>query len=151
MPAGVFVTVDGTTAEVEVPDPRLRRRVAARLVAAARPEAWRVELRTVGRPVPVYVAPTDVVDRAGFIDHERPGPSAASGGGVDDPDAQRPPSTAASPPPSALSEEPPRSGRGSSIPAWREFLTSRGIGWGLAASRTDLIDLWDRHNDRSTP
>lgn len=155
MPAGVFVTIDGPIAEVEVPDPALRRTVARRLVDAAQPEAWRVELRTTRRPGPVYVAPIEIVDRAGLIDHEDQQPFDAGGLHIE-PVLQENTTEAPIPvlsDPEPLDQDldpPPRTGRGSSVPAWRAFLTSRAIDWGLEDSRADLIARWDNHNDRST-
>lgn len=68
MPAGVHVLVDGAQAEIEVPDPALRRKITARLVDAARPDAWRIEIHAVGRHVPTLIAPTAVVRKAGLLD-----------------------------------------------------------------------------------
>ncbi|WP_280392887.1 hypothetical protein [Nocardia wallacei] len=156
MPAGVFVTIDGPTAEVDVPDPVLRRKVARQLVDAAQPEAWRVELRTTRRPGPVYVAPVEIVDRAGLLDHEDQDPFDAGGPDVEPVLREN---TTDTPIPVLSStasvdeavEPPPRTGRGSSVPAWRAFLTDRALEWGVEDSRADLIARWDRHNDRSTP
>lgn len=138
MPTGAFVTVDGRVAEVEVPDPLLRQEITSRLVAAARPQAWRLSTRTVGRRIPVVRAPVDIVERAGLLDTE------FDQGGVVPTVVIRTPGTA---PERVLAPAevtpPPRTGRGSGIDAWRGWLTRNGIGWAPGETRAALIQRWD--------
>lgn len=42
-------------------------------------------------------------------------------------------------------EVPPRSGRGSGLTAWQQFLDGQGITYPADATRDDLVDLWDTH------
>lgn len=41
--------------------------------------------------------------------------------------------------------EPPRSGKGSGLDAWQEFLTAHQIPYSPDDSRDDLITAWDTH------
>lgn len=116
MPAGVHVLIDGDQAEVEVPDPVLRRRIAARLAAAAQPQSWRIRLVTMRRDVPTFIAPVDVVRKAGLIDE---------------------PATASPIP------EPPRTGKGYTLDAWRAHLTAHGIPFDPGDNRRELVAAWD--------
>ncbi|WP_148310229.1 hypothetical protein [Nocardia otitidiscaviarum] len=150
MPVGVNILIDGPTAEVEVLDPQLRRQVAARLVAAARPRAWLVDTVTVGRPVPTFRAPVEIVDAAGLIDHpaeqrHEQHVHFAEGGLISAGSAAA--NTSAQPEP--VISVPPRTGRGSGIDAWQRFLTMVGIDWEPTDSRADLIARWDNHSRRT--
>ncbi|AUM16448.1 MULTISPECIES: hypothetical protein [Rhodococcus] len=42
-------------------------------------------------------------------------------------------------------EVPPRSGRGSGLTAWQQFLDHQDITYPADATRDDLVDLWDTH------
>lgn len=46
---------------------------------------------------------------------------------------------------SAGGEVPPRSGRGSGLAAWQQFLDHQDITYPADATRDDLVDLWDTH------
>ncbi|MBF6138134.1 hypothetical protein IU501_34765 [Nocardia otitidiscaviarum] len=148
MPIGVNVLIDGPLAEVEVLDPQLRRQVAARLIAAARPRAWLVDTVTVGRPCPTFRAPVEIVDAAGLIDH----PSDALSDARTRAEHAHADLTAAHEQTRTELEElrselsaPPRTGRGSGTEAWQRFLTETGITWEATDSRADLIARWDNH------
>lgn len=40
-------------------------------------------------------------------------------------------------------DEPPRSGRGSGVEAWRAFLGGQGVTYPEDATRDELVELWD--------
>ncbi|WP_280466821.1 hypothetical protein [Nocardia cyriacigeorgica] len=149
MPAGVFVDVDDTTADVHVPDPVLRRKIARQLVEAARPEPWRVDVQTV-RGAKVFRAPVDVVRAAGLLDEA---PPFDEGGIADRLDQLKPDEgvlsaeaiAASSPPITEIlaRTEPPRTGAGSGTEVWRDHLRRFGIAFDPDDKRAELIARWD--------
>ncbi|MGI5216271.1 hypothetical protein [Nocardia sp. CA-290969] len=137
MPAGVFVLVEGKTAEVEVPDPVLRQDAINRLVAAARPDAWRID-KIVRPGGPAYRAPLEIVIAAGLIDM----PAYEPGDGPvlikNDGNGQELLSAA------ALPAEPPRTGPGSGVQVWRTHLRAHRIPFDPDDKRAELIARWDQ-------
>jgi hypothetical protein len=142
MPLGVFVLVEGKTAEVEVPDPALRQDVINRLVAAARPDAWRID-KIVRPGGPVYRAPLEIVIAAGLIDipafEPGDGPVLIKDGG----NGQKVLSAAG-----ALPEEPPRTGPGSGVQVWRDHLRAHGIPFDTEDKRAELVARWDQRGEQ---
>lgn len=149
MPAGVYVDVDDKTADVHVPDPVLRRQIARKLVEAARPQPWRVDVQTV-RGAKVFRAPIDVVRAAGLLDEAPP----FDGGGIADrlyklergEGVLSAEAVAASSPPITevlAHAEPPRSGAGSGTEVWRDHLRRFGIAFDPDDKRAELIARWD--------
>ena len=120
--------------------------IARKLIAAARPDRV-YEVRTsYSSGGLVFDVPDDIAAAAGFGDgSRRPAADTEEAGTPADTEPQGSPAAGESTTPGADTEAPPRTGKGSGVAAWREFLTARSIEYPADAERDDLVAIWESH------